>query len=126
MPQVVFNKHRPRRPRIELVTAARSNEADLVIDGIYRSGMQAYGSRLDFEGDELPFGQGAETITLNSAEMHKYVFSAVFWRDNTITFSIIEPLHCTSTHKYYLIPHRHYHPVKRALDKLKKPPRTTV
>src|SRR3569623_501507 len=43
MPQVVFNKHRPRRPRKELLTAARSNDADLLIDGIYRSGMQAYG-----------------------------------------------------------------------------------
>src|SRR3569623_1402404 len=116
MPQVVFNKHRPRRPRIELVTAARSNEADILIDGIYRSGMQALGSRLDFEGDVLPFGQGAETNTLNSAEMHKYVFSAVFWRDKTITFSIIEPLLCTSTHRNYLIPLRHYYPVKRALD----------
>src|SRR3569623_975106 len=116
MPQVVFNKHRPRRPRKELVTAARSNDADLLIDGINRSGMQAFGSRLDFEGAVLHFDQDAETITLNSAEMHKYVFSAVFLRDKTITFSIIEPLHCTSTHRNYLIPLRHYYAVKRALD----------
>src|SRR3569623_3775227 len=111
MPQVVFNKHRPRRPRKELVTAARSNEADLLIDGIYRSGMQAFGARLDFEGDVLPFCQGAETITLISAEMHKYVFSAVFRRDETKTYSNIEPLYCTSTHRNYLIPLRHYHPL---------------
>lgn len=111
MPQAVFNKRRLHRPRKKLVKAARSNEADLLINGIYRSGMQAFGARLDFEGDVLPFGQGAKTITLNSAEMHKYVFSAVFWRDKTITLSIIEPLHCTSTHRNYLIPLRHYYPV---------------
>jgi len=80
--------------------------------------MQAFGARLDFEGDVLPFGQGAETITLNSAEMHKYVFSAVFRRDETITFSIIEPLYCTSTHRNYLIPLRHYHPLSGLSIKL--------
>lgn len=66
--------------------------------------MQTFGTCFNFEVDMLSFGQCPKTVTLNCAEMHKYVFTAIFWCNETVTFCIIEPLYCTSTHTNDLIP----------------------
>src|SRR3569833_3337019 len=51
--------------------AKRPRNGQWLIDGIYRRSVKTLGPRLHLEGDMLPFGQGAETVTLYGAEMHE-------------------------------------------------------
>src|SRR3569832_1999057 len=79
--------------------AKRPRTGQWLIDGIYRRSVKTLGPRLHLEGDVLPFGQGAETVTLYGAEKHEDIFPTIFRRNEPIAFSIIEPLHSTSTHR---------------------------
>ena len=49
------------------------------------------------ELDLLTFLQAAESICLNRGEVHEYIFS-ILAADETITFGVVKPLHCSCFH----------------------------
>ncbi len=59
--------------------------------------LETLGSLNDAELDRLTFLQGAETARLDGGEMYEDIFAGLTG-DETKTFSVVKPLHCTLFH----------------------------
>ena len=58
----------------------------------------ALGALHDVEGNLLAFLEGLETTHVDGGKMSEKVFAAIFGRDETKAFGIIEPLDSTDCH----------------------------
>jgi hypothetical protein len=74
---------------------AKSSNREL--DGLNVLSLKPLRSLYDAELHGLAFLQAAEAGSLDSREMHEYIFAALPG-DKAKTLSIVEPLHCTCFH----------------------------
>ena len=73
----------------------------LVLEDLYVLCLKALGAVGDVKLHRLAFLQTLESIRLDSGEMHENI-SAVAATDETISFCVIEPFHCSLFH--YFVP----------------------
>ena len=67
------------------------------LDSLYILCLPALGAFDHIELDLLTFLQAAESICLNSGEVHKHILP-ILAADETITFGVVKPLHCSCFH----------------------------
>src|SRR5262245_5432861 len=95
----------PRRGRQQVMGAGpRKSEArpiGVVLDLANVRGLEALRAPAHLELDLVTLGQALETRSLDGAEVHEHVLAALL-RDETEPLRIVEPLHATLCHLYYL------------------------
>ena len=67
------------------------------LERLYVFSLQALGSLFHFELHRLTFLQAAETVRLDSREMHENILTALAG-DESETLGIVKPLHCSLFH----------------------------
>ena len=73
----------------------------LVLENLYVLCLKALGAVGDAKLHRLAFLQTLKSIRLDSGEMHENI-SAIAAADETISFCVIEPFHCSLFHYLYL------------------------
>ena len=81
--------------------AALSGLTGWRLENLHALGLKTLGSLGDAELNRLTFLQRAETARLDGGEMYEYILAGLTG-DETKTFSVVEPLHCTLFHLYIL------------------------
>ena len=64
----------------------------------YAGSLRTLGAVFYVKRNGLAFSQHLESVSLDSREVNKHVFAAVFRRDETETFGFVEPLYSTCRH----------------------------
>ena len=56
------------------------------------------GTLFNFEADTITFGKALKTGTFDGTMVHKDIFAAILYRDESKTLLIVEPLYSTLRH----------------------------
>jgi hypothetical protein len=67
----------------------------------YVASLRAFRTVFYVEANSLTFCEGFETAALDSAEVYKYVCTAIVLRNETEAFRLVEPLYCTCSHDIF-------------------------
>ena len=73
--------------------------ANPCLENLYVFCLPTLGAALHFEANRLAFLQRAETVRLDSGEVHEHIFT-VLARDESEAFSIVKPLYCSLFHLF--------------------------
>src|SRR3989338_821151 len=81
---------------------SRAQNLILNLGGLNVRRCRTFRSLLQVKCYLLTFGQALEAAALNGGMMHEDILAAVARGDETKTFSVVKPLHCSCCHEKYL------------------------